>query len=44
MFEKITPEQAGISSVAVKAFIEKLEKRGAYRRVERVVPYLEYDE
>lgn len=29
MFEKITPEQAGISSEAVIEFIEKLEKRGA---------------
>ncbi len=29
MFEKITPEQAGISSKTVMEFIEKLEKRGA---------------
>lgn len=29
MFEKITPEAAGISSSTVKKFIEKLEKRGA---------------
>ena len=29
MFEKITPEQAGISSKTVKSFIQKLEKRGA---------------
>ena len=29
MFEKITPEQAGISSKTVEAFIKKLEKRGA---------------
>ncbi|MBO5906553.1 MAG: serine hydrolase [Clostridia bacterium] len=29
MFEKITPEAAGISSLTVKKFIEKLEKRGA---------------
>lgn len=29
MFEKITPEQAGISSEAVTNFIKKLEKRGA---------------
>ena len=29
MFEKITPEQAGISSATVRTFIEKLEKRGA---------------
>ena len=29
MFEKITPEQAGISSEKVIKFIEKLEKRGA---------------
>ena len=29
MFEKITPEQAGISSLVIKTFIEKLEKRGA---------------
>ena len=29
MFEKITPEQAGISSKSVQRFIEKLEKRGA---------------
>lgn len=29
MFEKITPEQAGISSKSVQNFIEKLEKRGA---------------
>ena len=29
MFEKISPEQAGISSKNVTAFIEKLEKRGA---------------
>lgn len=29
MLEKITPEQAGISSVAVRKFVEKLEKRGA---------------
>ena len=29
MFEKITPEQAGISSKAITDFIQKLEKRGA---------------
>lgn len=29
MFEKITPEQAGISSKTVTEFIKKLEKRGA---------------
>ncbi len=29
MFEKITPEAAGISSANVRRFIEKLEKRGA---------------
>ncbi len=29
MFEKITPEQAGISSKTIQNFIEKLEKRGA---------------
>ena len=29
MFEKITPEQAGISSKNVTAFIKKLEKRGS---------------
>ena len=29
MFEKITPEQAGISSKTVIKFIKKLEKRGA---------------
>ncbi len=29
MFEKISPEQAGISSKTVEAFIKKLEKRGA---------------
>lgn len=29
MFEKITPEQAGISSKNITAFIKKLEKRGA---------------
>lgn len=29
MFENITPEQAGISSATVTAFIKKLEKRGA---------------
>ena len=29
MFEKITPEQAGISSKNVRKFIEKLERRGA---------------
>ena len=29
MFEKITPEQAGISSACVKKFIEKIESRGA---------------
>lgn len=28
MFEKITPEQAGISSAYVKKFIERLQKRG----------------
>lgn len=30
MFEKITPEQAGISSRTVSSFIKKLEKRGAF--------------
>ena len=29
MFERISPEQAGISSKTVKSFIQKLEKRGA---------------
>lgn len=29
MFEKITPEEAGISSAYVKKFIEKIEERGA---------------
>lgn len=29
MFEKVTPEKAGISSKTVQKFIEKLEKRGA---------------
>ena len=29
MFERITPEQAGISSKTVESFIKKLEKRGA---------------
>lgn len=30
MFEKITPEQAGISSKIVSKFIQKLEQRGAF--------------
>ena len=29
MFEKITPEQAGISSKTVTKFVKMLEKRGA---------------
>ena len=29
MFEKISPEQAGISSKDITAFIKRLEKRGA---------------